>query len=52
MLNKNRQLKVHTDEPQQNENKGTQHASGYALGTPDARNIGVNNFLGGTCYYL
>ena len=25
MLNKNYQLKVHSDEPQQNENKGTQH---------------------------
>ena len=25
MQNKNQQLKVHSDEPQQNENKGTQH---------------------------
>ena len=25
MLNKNRQLNVHSDEPQQNENKGMQH---------------------------
>jgi hypothetical protein len=25
MINKNRQLKVHSDEPKQNENKETQH---------------------------
>jgi hypothetical protein len=25
MQNKNQQLKVHSDEPKQNENKGTQH---------------------------